>query len=407
MSKLELFKSVDRGNIRTRETTRGRRYVGEFYADKRVHRKTFDTEEEAGDWVASQWKLIGKHGTESLDIDGDQRRDAAEALKILKASGLRPSLVEAAEFYAAHVTGITHKLLESAFTEYYAAQESDGAGARHLGDIRSILGNKFLVHFDGFEAHELGKNDVQEWVTGLGLAKATRKNHLAHAHAFLNYCKDMNWTTINAASGVKYQTGGRKRSDSTMPEHMKASDVERLLRALLKGTSTLQRRRSTAFGLAVAFFTGIRISRLSKLTWSEIDFENETIRLVGTKTGAGDWRDVPIEPNLMTWLVEFRKAEGRVIPSERTLGRNRKAFCKVLKIRWVKNAYRHNYATYHLAKYKDEGRTMTNLGHSDFQIFRKHYRGRVRDLAEVEKYWAIVPKGLSSSGATLSAKASA
>lgn len=56
--------------------------------------------------------------------------------------------------------------------------------------------------------------------------------------------------------------------------------------------------------LALGFFTGMRLSEVLNLEWSQVDFLNSTIRLRAGETKNNQSRTIPIVPQLRTMLTE-------------------------------------------------------------------------------------------------------
>jgi hypothetical protein len=68
-----------------------------------------------------------------------------------------------------------------------------------------------------------------------------------------------------------------------------------------------------------------------------------------------------------------------------------KEACRAAGIeRWPRNALRHNFASYHLAWYRDASRTALELGHSESRTLFAHYSELVTREAAKE-YWKILP----------------
>ena len=91
----------------------------------------------------------------------------------------------------------------------------------------------------------------------------------------------------------------------------------------LLAACTKSRSKALPMALLVAVETGLRLKELTHLTWEQIDFDRNELRVGDSKTEAGAGRRVPLSQRaaaaLTTWAARFpnREPEHYVFPSER------------------------------------------------------------------------------------------
>jgi integrase len=142
-----------------------------------------------------------------------------------------------------------------------------------------------------------------------------------------------------------------------------------------------------ALYLALGAFTGIRSAELIRLEWSDINFERRHIIVAKEKAKTAAHRLVPVQSNLMEWLMPYRGRTGRVFVSEHAADRTI-AFAK-RHVDWPNNALRHSYATYRLAAIKDAAAVALEMGNSPAKLFT-NYR-ELADEREAKEWFSIVP----------------
>jgi integrase len=152
-------------------------------------------------------------------------------------------------------------------------------------------------------------------------------------------------------------------------------------------------------GFALTFFAGLRTEELSQMRWEYIDTDSQEIDLKAHVTKTGEHRFIAMQPNLVEWVKRYGQLEGSLFPGSseyanlRRYERARLAVCKGAEIRWVHNAGRHSFASYHFRYFANELETFTQTGHDNVAVFRAHYKNIVRNKSDAAKYWEIRPSG--------------
>jgi integrase len=143
--------------------------------------------------------------------------------------------------------------------------------------------------------------------------------------------------------------------------------------------------------VALAFFAGIRIAEILRLTWDDISFERRNIKIGASIAKTRSKRMVDISDNLMAFLTRYR-AEGRIVPSAITWRRWREKVEAEAGVEWSQNAARHSFASYYIVKHDDSAKTALQLGHDGgADTLFQYYRG-LASRDEATEFWNIMPQ---------------
>ncbi|WP_160846681.1 tyrosine-type recombinase/integrase [Pontibacillus yanchengensis] len=94
--------------------------------------------------------------------------------------------------------------------------------------------------------------------------------------SFCNYCLTNNLLSSDFMAGIKYP-----KSDTKLPVYMNLQELKQLFAGLDKDERPLSLRNEAMIKLLAT--TGMRKQELISLTWDQLDFYNETIRIFGKK----------------------------------------------------------------------------------------------------------------------------
>ena len=143
-----------------------------------------------------------------------------------------------------------------------------------------------------------------------------------------------------------------------------------------------------AFGL----FCGVRPDETKALDWSDVTWATKTVRVNARNSTSHDLRHPTMSENLLAWLEPHKDRKKGAIVSMRGF---RERFTKVAKagglFPWPSDVLRHTFASYWLAKYKDEAHLKFLMGHHlSSGVLKKHYINQVTP-EDADKFWAIFP----------------
>jgi len=137
--------------------------------------------------------------------------------------------------------------------------------------------------------------------------------------------------------------------------------------------------------LALGMFAGIRPEEITRLDWSQINFETKTARVDG-KTRR--WRIVPLPDVAVRLLEKHPVKSGPVAPSHSTVTRWKHRARAALGLpRWPQDLLRHTAASYLVALHQDAAKVALWLGNSP-RILMSHYHEPVSAEACAE-FWNL------------------
>ena len=140
--------------------------------------------------------------------------------------------------------------------------------------------------------------------------------------------------------------------------------------------------------LVLISFAGLRPSEAARLEWKEVG--EDYIRLPGKKSKTGHSRQIPIHPNLKSWLALWRKDSGLICPDV-SLEHVNPAIRRHSGIRPPYDGFRHGYGTHRQRIIKNIGAVAEEMGNS-IAICRRHYMNAFCTDAEANDWFSLVPQ---------------
>jgi integrase len=367
--------------------------VGFRQAGKRSQ-KFFETKEEATAFAGFKNAERKQNGLAHAEFPEKLRSMAQDAVERLQKYG--KSITDAVDYYVAHLKASERSCTaEQLVKELLKAKEADGAGERHLDDLRTRLGGwkkkrkrnekisptSFAGTFDGKLVAEITSADIDDWLRSLEVGPQTRNHYRANVLQAFNFAVRHGYAPTNPVEGAaKAKVVGARPGILTVDQTS----------ALLSNAPV-----DVLPYFAIGLFAGLRRAELERLDWSEIDFESNLIEVTAVKAKTAMRRFVTIQPNLREWLQPYRKLKGNVTPPRDSF---RQLFAQARIdsgiAAWPDNALRHSFASYHLAAFKNAASTALELGHHDSRVTFAHYRELVKPK-EAARYWKLKPAASS------------
>jgi len=146
-----------------------------------------------------------------------------------------------------------------------------------------------------------------------------------------------------------------------------------------------------AFMLMV--FAGVRPKEIEKMSWADIRFSQDVIRIPATTSKTATLRNVTLEPNLREWLMTIPEAKrkGKIVPKNWT--RTYKCVRRAAGLnRRQGDVLRHTYASMFLSAGRSMDELQANMGHTTPRTALKHYAAAA-DRDEAVQFWTISPTG--------------
>jgi integrase len=215
------------------------------------------------------------------------------------------------------------------------------------------------------------REDVEAWWRSRAhLSAATRHNELANLRSFYRWC--IRWEFRLDDPTLRLDS---PRVDPGLPRPMTSEDLHKVLDQLYRPDI----RRAVCLGA----YAGLRISEAAALDWSDVDLENQELRVMNSKGNKS--RRVPMSPVLLDALLPVTGgnvvlggtvvAGAEPISTQRLARRVREAF-KALGIDATFHQLRHRYATIAYEATGDILAVSRLLGHANVNTTQIYVRTR-------------------------------
>lgn len=355
----------------------------EFAAEKRAEREAGKT--------AQRFEKVNR-AVSLAKLNDAQRGDVLAAFRIL--DGTKGTLADAAAFWKKHAAPANAKTCAEVLADLVKACEGANRRPRTVSELREKLG-AFCAEYGAEPIARVTSADLAAWLDGRadrtetrGEGKAARKVRVQLTpRSRAAYRQALNRLFAFAARR-QYREGNpvlaiEKPSVETPPPEVHTPDeVRRVLAAAVEMAPAL-----VPF-YAVGYFAGLRTeNELRGLDWSRINLKRKELEVNAATAKKRRSRYVPMAANLTDWLRPHQQDEGRIFYS-------RTQHEKVMEkagVKWPRNVMRHSFASYHLAAYRDAGKTALALGHPHgVEVLFEHYRKLTRPTV-AHAFWKIRP----------------
>ena len=241
---------------------------------------------------------------------------------------------------------------------------------RHLrpesfSDIR-YLGNRLLKANPELAARnfsELSVSECEEWINEAFSTPPQFNKARAMLHGLFEFALRREWCDKNPIKRI-----ARRKVVEKEIQPLKLSETRRLIKTAQK--------ESPSCGVAAALlvYTGIRPREVVRLTWRDIDTEENTITIRSQCSKTGGVRQVEIPP-VLNKLLNANKAESNspICPPNWQRRWRKIRDNSGFRGRWVCDVLRHTYASFHAKRYSDLPRLQLNMGHRDQSLLRSRY----------------------------------
>lgn len=377
--------------------------VDGYFDGKRV-RRFFGTKEEA---TAEARRLTGERreaGTMGDRLSPQERVRFADLRdRCAEAGG---SLEEAVAFWLDHAARPLRRMrLWELLDAAIEAKDEEGKSVRYLGQLRSSVGQ--LCRWQGLGsrwAHEVTREEVEEWAGGNGWSGKTRRNYLIDVRTVLEWGRAAGVVGRNVTEGMALPSG-KSEEEVAILSVREAARLVAVARGRVDRDGKMVRDGLCLGYVVLGLFAGLRPEReMGMLRLGALDLEAGTVVVSAGSAKSRARRVVDLAPNavalLRRWrpeMVGYWRAAG-FNGQEEEMGvcpRNLRKRWDAVRARagllegWVGDVMRHSYASYHLAMWENEHRLKAQMGHSrDSEVLWQHYRARVTRRA-AERFWGI------------------
>jgi integrase len=343
----------------------------------RKRKRLFFTSKSAADQELVRIKTkMRREGEDALRLSDATRIAALEGERRLAAFG--KDLRYAIEFALKHLESAQKSVSISVLAgECLNEQKRIGRSAVHLTDLRNRYA-AFCEAYGGTPTRTLTSEQVQDWLWNLKLSPVSVNNFR---------------TRLGSLFGYAVKHGYMDRNPVESIEKMKVVDkpVEILtvdeLAALLEHASA-----DVLPLLAIGAFAGIRTAELLRLNWQDINLKTGFLNVAAAKSKTAQRRLIKMEPCLQSWLAPYSGKTGPIFSGNNVFVflNDVRGVAKAAGVRIPKNALRHSFASYHIAKYQDAAKLALDMGHTTTKLIFSNYRELVTP-EEAERYFNIFP----------------
>ena len=231
---------------------------------------------------------------------------------------------------------------------------------------------QFTSFFPNKDLLSLKKSDIEEFLLKINKSAKTKSHYLTVINSFYNYLCEESIITHNPCDNIK-----QPKIEKKLPEFLTIEEVSKLLN--IRTNTPLEMRNKAMLELLYA--SGMRISELLDLKMSNIDYQNEYVRVMGK---GNKERIIPLTKITFKYLDEYIKSGRPYILKTKMsdyifLNNNgqrmsRQGFFKILRQICKKqginkeispHTIRHSFATHLLNNGADLRIIQELLGHSD------------------------------------------
>ncbi|HAV14609.1 MAG TPA: hypothetical protein DCX06_14125 [Opitutae bacterium] len=352
-------------------------------------RLKFTTKREAGIEIERIKSMNRKWGTESAKLTAAQAEDAAQALSIL--SGHNITLAAVAEHWEQWKTDQDASCTFAELWKEYTVLKFQEVSDSYADSIK-YYGEPILEKLGKVTVSELTTRQLEKALTGqfktprqLLNAKRTIRPAFSFAirrgYASANPFDQMETTKLPQKEISAITIEQAKTAFNACADHRKDKKLKKSYR--LDCSDCIP-------ALAIMLFAGVRPKEIERLDWSAIHFDHEVITIGQGVAKTRSMRNIPIEPNLRTWLELTPKSQrqGSIVPlnwKEKV-----KAIRHIGGFSHLQDVLRHSFASYHLAAHADLNALQESMGHSTSEMILRHYKALVRKKDAVE-FWSIRP----------------
>lgn len=355
-------------------------------------RESYPTLEEARG--ARQFALTAakNRGAAGLALSPGERADFAAARDRLAKLGATVS--QAVEFFERHHKGKVDLTLGSAFEQFLAAKQAAGLREKSVRQLRYKLGT--LVEAIGAKQPiaSVSQAVLEQWLHAPGLKLASVRSRRIDLQTFFRFAMRRGWIGLDPSAHIE-----AVRLDDKPPGILTVEQVRRLMAACRAKDPGLLAH------LSLALFAGVRPEELARMTPGEVNLARGYVEVAAAKAKTRQRRLVDLSDNCRAWMaiapVELPLVNARARINavriaagfegwRRVQRSGKELWLPVNGDAWPHDALRHSFASYHLARHGDAGKTALQMGHRSTDMLFRHYRELVPPQ-EAEKFWTIAP----------------
>ena len=339
----------------------------------RQRRKFFHTKTDAETFAADRCEDVKQFGVPWATLTPLQRAEVQVQIDRLKRAGW--TLRAAVDFVLEHGKAPPALPLKTIAEQCLRAKEAKKCRPRYLRKFRTTI-DRFLVGRRDRPACEITSAEIHEFLTRNGWRAATARSFLIDVRTLFAWGVRNKLCRENPALAVELP-----RLEDKPPGILTPAQSATLLGHCRAAEPTLLAT------LALCLFGGVRPEEARRLAWEDVGDDYVTIE--GHKAKTRRRRLVTITPQLRAWLELARSLDSELPVANHAAKFNHARRLAGLFNDWPHDAMRHSFASYHMAKHRNENTTAQEMGNSPQMIYH-HYRELVRP-ADAEAFFNIMP----------------
>jgi integrase len=318
-------------------------------------RKFFETEREANEFICGLGETMHRKGKAAFSIPDALAHEALALAQELKPFNV--SLTHAVQFFVKNAPKRHGVKVNDVIPVYLNTKDDDdyrNAQAVSLNVFSRDFGNKTIA--------SILPNKLKEWFNGKGWNALNERNYMRDISMFFNWCAFNEYCVTNPMKKVR-----RPRVIIKTPLIYSVEEAYRLLI-----TAKVHQNLGLFEFVVFAFFAGIRVEELEKITWQMVSLNESELYLPESVTKTDRPRVIPVLNALRAWIEPVTKSSGSLL--RLTNLRNRKArLFELAEVKMKRNAFRHTFSSYHAAFYRDATSLQMILGQRTPSVLFTHY----------------------------------
>jgi integrase len=345
--------------------------------------KDFPREMEAQKFAAKANEQFHRRNLGALqDLVESQRYEILSCLQKLKP--FNASLNDAVDFFIRYAQPPQAAVsVEKAIQLFVAEKRKAKRRERYIEAIQDSYLTPLKKRFPKKMVNEFTTKELDKFVHVKGRASSTVMNYIRSLGAFFNFLVEKGYCTLNPMAKIVKPSVEDKATAFLTPEDT----------ALLLQKAMDDGHNAECACMVLVLFCGVRVEEVAKLNWKDVNLKTRFVEISGAIAKKAKRRANTIPLNACEWL-RLCASDGPIAP--RNYVKRMHAIRKAAGIRYVQNAMRHSFASYHLAMFEDSPKTAFQLGHPNPTLLYNTYR-ELTTKADAERFWDILPRSVVES----------
>jgi len=283
-----------------------------------------------------------------------------------------------------------------AVSAYTASKTAEGVSASAIAHYKPIFDRLEEEHAER-DVSTIKREEIEAWMNQQDGSHHTRRTRFARVRALFNWLAETARLDRSPFVGMKPPKVPHKEVSILTLKQTRSLFTENAKNA--DGAPITQAQRETLGRVALEAFAGLRNDTAAQIVAAEIQPDGLRIPAAKIKTAQPQYLD-GLPANLFAWLKWSK-------PEEWTMTRRQYAEAKAdaftrAKVPHPHNCLRHGFASYHVAAFKEPGKTSVIMCHTSLKLLWAVYRG-IATEADGQKVFQIMPPILGAGRVSASA----